>query len=83
MHVGENMTNFKEQSLVLENRLAELTVPTLVVWGAKDPIVPVRQAYAAASVIPDCQVKVFENRGHNVHRDELKQFSSILTRFLG
>ena len=83
MLVGKNMTTFKQQSLVLEHRLAEVNVPTLLVWGARDPIVPVRQAYAAARVIPDCQVKVFEKRGHNVHRDELKQFSSLLTRFLG
>jgi pimeloyl-ACP methyl ester carboxylesterase len=81
--VGGNITTFKEQTLVLANRLAELAMPTLLVWGAKDPIVPVRQAYAAAQVIPRCQVKVFQNRGHNVHRDELKQFSSTLTGFLG
>jgi pimeloyl-ACP methyl ester carboxylesterase len=81
--VGENISNFKEQSLVLESRLSEIHVPTLLVWGARDPIVPVRQAYAAARVIPDCQVKVFEKRGHNVHRDELMQFSSVLTGFLG
>ena len=83
IHVGENISTFKQQSLVLENRLSELNVPTLLVWGAKDPIVPVKQAYAAAKAIPDCRVKVFENRGHNVHRDELKQFSSILNVFLG
>jgi pimeloyl-ACP methyl ester carboxylesterase len=81
--VGENISTFKQQSLVLEHRLAEVNVPTLLVWGARDPIVPVRQAYAAARVIPDCQVKVFEKRGHNVHRDELKEFSSILNGFLG
>jgi pimeloyl-ACP methyl ester carboxylesterase len=83
LHVGENLTAFNRQSLVLENRLSEVNVPTLLVWGARDPIVPVRQAYAAARVIPDCQVKIFKNRGHNVHRDELKQFSSILAGFLG
>jgi pimeloyl-ACP methyl ester carboxylesterase len=83
LHVGENISNFRQQSLVLESRLAEVNVPTLLVWGGRDPIVPVRQAYAAARVIPDCQVKVFKNRGHNVHRDELKQFSGILKRFLG
>jgi pimeloyl-ACP methyl ester carboxylesterase len=83
LHVGENLTIFNQQSLVLESRLAEVHVPTLLVWGAKDPIVPVRQAYAAAKVIPDCQVKIFKNRGHNVHRDELKVFSSILAAFLG
>jgi pimeloyl-ACP methyl ester carboxylesterase len=81
--VGSNITTFKHQTLVLEQRLAEVTVPTLLIWGAKDPIVPVRHAYQAARVIPDCRVKVFENRGHNVHRDELKQFSSTLTGFLG
>ncbi len=81
--IGGSITTFKEQTLVLANRLSEVVMPTLLVWGAKDPIVPVRHAYAAARVIPDCQVKVFEKRGHNVHRDELKQFSNILTGFLG
>ena len=83
IHVGENLTIFNRQSLVLESRLAEVHVPTLLVWGAKDPIVPVRQAYAAARMIPDCRLKVFEKRGHNVHREELKQFSSVLAGFLG
>ncbi len=83
MTVGGNITTFKQQSMVLEDRLSEVTVPTLLVWGSKDPIVPVKHAYQAAKVIPDCQVKVFENRGHNVHRDEVKQFSSTLTGFLG
>jgi pimeloyl-ACP methyl ester carboxylesterase len=81
--VGENISTFKQQSLVLEHRLGEVNVPTLLIWGGRDTIVPVRQAYAAAKVIPDCRVKVFEKRGHNVHRDELKQFSSVLAGFLG
>jgi 4,5:9,10-diseco-3-hydroxy-5,9,17-trioxoandrosta-1(10),2-diene-4-oate hydrolase len=83
MTIGGNITTFKQQKLVLENRLAEIAVPTLLVWGAKDPIVPVRHAYRAARTIPDCRVKVFANRGHNVHRDELEEFSSTLTGFLG
>ncbi len=81
--VGGSITNFRQQSLVLENRLSEVKMPTLLVWGAKDPIVPVRHAYAAARVIPDCHIKVFESRGHNVHRDELRQFSDTLNGFLG
>jgi pimeloyl-ACP methyl ester carboxylesterase len=83
MTVGGNITTLRQQSIVLEDRLAEVAVPTLLVWGAKDPIVPVRHAYQAAKFIPDCQVKVFENRGHNVHRDALAEFSSTLTGFLG
>jgi len=80
---GKSISTLKEQTMVLAGRLSEIMMPTLVVWGSRDGIVPVRQAYAAAEIIPDCQLKVFENRGHNVHRDELKQFSSVLTDFLG
>ncbi|OGO01613.1 MAG: hypothetical protein A2Y90_00915 [Chloroflexi bacterium RBG_13_52_12] len=83
MTVGGSITTFRQQTLILEKWLPEVKMPTLLVWGGRDPIVPVMQAYRAAKVIPDCQVEVFKNRGHNVHRDELKKFSSILTRFLG
>jgi pimeloyl-ACP methyl ester carboxylesterase len=83
VNLGGSVTTFKEQTLVLAGRLSEIIVPTLLVWGAKDPIVPVKHAYAAAQVIPDCQLKVFAGRGHNVHRDELDEFSRLLNRFLG
>ncbi len=83
VNLGGSVTTFKEQTLVLANRLSEIMVPTLLVWGARDPIVPVRHAYAAAQLIPDCQLKVFEDRGHNVHRDEVNEFSRLLASFLG
>ena len=83
VNLGSNITTLKEQTLVLANRLSGLTMPTLLVWGSRDEIVPVKQAYAAALVIPDCQLKVFANRGHNVHRDEINKFSLLLTIFLG
>ena len=83
VNFGSSIADLKEQTLVLGERLSEILIPTLVVWGGRDPIVPVRHAYAAAEVIPDCQLKVFKNRGHNVHRDEIQQFSSLLTGFLG
>jgi pimeloyl-ACP methyl ester carboxylesterase len=83
VNLGGSVTTFKEQTLVLVNRLSEIMMPTLLVWGAKDTIVPVRHAYAAAKLIPDCQLKVFEECGHNVHRDEIDEFSRLLTGFLG
>jgi pimeloyl-ACP methyl ester carboxylesterase len=79
--LGSNITTLQEQTLVLSDRLSELTMPTLVVWGARDEIVPVKQAYAAAQVIPDCRLKIYENRGHSVYRDD--EFSHMVTGFLG
>ena len=83
IRLGSSVATLKEQSTVLIHRLSEIMVPTLVVWGAKDPIVPVSQAYAAAKLIPDCQVKVFEGSGHSVYREEIQKFSQLLTKFLG
>ena len=68
IHRGCNLITLKEQTTVLIHRLSEIMGPTLIVWGAKDPILPVRQAYAAAQLIPDCQVKIFKDGGHSVYR---------------
>jgi len=81
--IGSSMTTIKEQTTVLVDRLSEIVVPTLIVWGAKDPIVPARQAYAAAQLIPSCQVRVFEGCGHSVYREKIQEFSQLLTGFLG
>ena len=83
IHLGSNLTTLKEQTTVLLSRLSEIMVPTLVVWGAKDGILPVEQAYTAAELIPDCQVKVFEGCGHSVYREKIPEFSQTLTKFLG
>lgn len=83
MMVGASISTFREQTLVLEHRLPEVQMPTLLIWGSRDPVVPVMQAYRAAKVIPNCSIRVFKKRGHNVHRDELMEFSSILAHFLG
>ena len=82
IYLGSNITTLKEQTTVLIHRLSEIMVPTLIVWGAKDPIVPVRQAYTAAQLIPDCQVKVFDDCGHNVYRQKIPEFSRLLAGFL-
>jgi pimeloyl-ACP methyl ester carboxylesterase len=81
MELGNIVSSFQGQPIVLLDRLSALLVPTLVVWGARDGIVPVRQAYAAAQVIPDCQVRVFEDCGHGVYRQRVDDFSSLVTGF--
>jgi pimeloyl-ACP methyl ester carboxylesterase len=83
VNLGSTITTLKEQTLVLGNRLSEILMPTLVVWAAKDNIVPAKQAYAAAEVIPRCQLKVFQDCGHSVYRDKICEFPQLLTGFLG
>jgi pimeloyl-ACP methyl ester carboxylesterase len=82
MILGIPLTTLKEQTIVLANRLSDIMVPTLVVWGAKDRIVPPKQAYNAGKLIPHCQVVIFDDCGHSVYREKLPEFSQLLTRFL-
>ncbi len=81
--IGVAMTTLKGQTKVLIDHLSEIMAPTLVVWGDEDSIVPVTQAYAAAQLIPCCEVRVFEGCGHSVHSQKAREFSQLLTRFLG
>ena len=83
MGIGRSIMTLKGQTTVLLNQLSELLVPTLLVWGAEDVIVPVAHAYAASQLIPDCQLHVFEGCGHSVYKQKGGEFSQLLTRFLG
>jgi pimeloyl-ACP methyl ester carboxylesterase len=57
-------------------------LPTLIVWGAKDPVIPVRHGVAAAESIPGARVERFEKAGHFPHRDEPERFTQVLLDFL-
>ena len=82
VNLGKSIATLEEQTTVLVKRFSELVMPTLLVWGANDGIVPVSNAYAAARLIPDCQLHVFEDCGHSVYRQKIKEFSHLLTNFL-
>ncbi|MDO8473037.1 MAG: alpha/beta fold hydrolase, partial [Dehalococcoidia bacterium] len=79
--LGRKIATLAGQTLVLRERLCELVVPTLVVWGSHDGIVPVRHAYVAAELIPDCRIQVLDG-GHSIHRQRMAEFSDALNDFL-
>jgi len=82
MDIGKSIMTLKGQTTVLLDQLTELLMPTLLVWEAKDGIVPARHAYAAAEVISDCRLHVFEGCGHHVQKQRLQEFSQLLINFL-
>jgi pimeloyl-ACP methyl ester carboxylesterase len=48
----------------LHRRLQGTAVPTLVVWGARDPYLPVRWAERQQETFPGAQVVLLEDSGH-------------------
>ncbi len=57
-------------------------LPTLIIWGDRDPIIPVRHAYAAHEAIPGSSLAILEGVGHFPHVEAPEQFVSNLTDFL-
>ena len=61
--------------------LAE-TVPTMLVWGDRDPIIPVRHAHSTHKQIPGSRLEVIEDAGHFPYRDEPILFAKTLAGFI-
>jgi pimeloyl-ACP methyl ester carboxylesterase len=57
-------------------------VPTMVVWGSRDRMIPAWHATAAQKVIPGCRVELFEGAGHFPHLDEPERFAKVVSEFI-
>jgi pimeloyl-ACP methyl ester carboxylesterase len=79
--IGCAAVSFKSQTTVLAHKLSKIVTPTLILWGDSDRIVPMKQAYAAAAVIPDCRVKILRG-GHSAYASNNIEFSGEVHRFL-
>jgi pyruvate dehydrogenase E2 component (dihydrolipoamide acetyltransferase) len=69
------------QSIGALNRLSEITIPTLIVWGAKDRVMPVDHAIHAAGVIPDATLKLLPAIGHVPQVEAAAAVSHAIDRF--
>ena len=66
----------------LSERLAKISVPTLVVWGKHDTLIPIIYSKDFISSIKNCQFVEMESSGHTPYVEEPKKFSEIVFKFL-
>ena len=59
-----------------------LPIPTLIVWGSKDRMIPLAHALSVQSALPDCRVEVFDGAGHFPHLDDPNRFARVLRDFV-
>lgn len=57
-------------------------LPTLIVWGERDRIIPVAHAHEAHRAMPGSQLVIFEDSGHFPHVEEPARFIEALTGFV-
>lgn len=67
------------QALQLTARLGELKVPTQVIWGKEDRILPASHAQGLPSSV---QVTVLEGAGHLVHMEKAHEVNDLIGRLV-
>ncbi len=56
--------------------------PTLIVWGDRDPIIPVEHGLEAHVLLDDSRLEIFEGAGHFPQLDDPLRFAELLTEFV-
>jgi pimeloyl-ACP methyl ester carboxylesterase len=69
-------------SYPIRDRLGAIAAPTLVVWGEKDPLVPVRDAWEFGRLIDDARVVVYADTGHVSMMERPDAFNALVAEFL-
>jgi pimeloyl-ACP methyl ester carboxylesterase len=71
------------QAVSASNRLhLAAEIPTLLVWGDVDPIIPVAHAHEAHAAIPGSRLEIFESVGHYPHVEAPERFVALLSEFI-
>jgi pimeloyl-ACP methyl ester carboxylesterase len=64
------------------DRLPEIRQPTLIVWGERDSIIPVRDAHEFERLIPDSRKVVMRDTGHIPMAERPRTFNDLMMSFL-
>jgi pimeloyl-ACP methyl ester carboxylesterase len=74
--------NPKLSEEVVEGKLDRITIPTLVVWGAEDAIVPLADGQDYAAKIPHARLVVVPQSGHCPAAEKPEAFVAAVEEFL-
>lgn len=66
----------------LFGRLAEISMPTLLVHGGEDQAVPLKDAITASQIIPNCRLHIMEGCKHWPQKERPEEFSQVVSDFV-
>jgi pimeloyl-ACP methyl ester carboxylesterase len=83
VHTARSVIDPRGQRVDARDRLyLSEGVPTMLVWGAKDPIIPVAHGRRAHELMPHSRLEVFEGAGHFPFNDDPEHFVDVLGDFV-
>jgi pimeloyl-ACP methyl ester carboxylesterase len=66
----------------IRERLAEIEMPTMIVWGQSDRVIPMAAALSYHRRIPHSRLEIFERTGHVPQLERPVRFNAVLDDFL-
>ena len=66
----------------LPPRLARVTAPTLIVWGASDRLIPLAHGQRYQQLIPEAELAVIPECGHSVLREQPERGARVIMDFI-
>ncbi|SHH69632.1 alpha/beta fold hydrolase [Streptomyces sp. 3214.6] len=57
-------------------------MPTMLLWGDRDSVVPVRHAYDAHEAMPGSRLEIFEGAGHFPFHSDPARFRAVVEEFI-
>lgn len=83
LHTARSIMDVGGQRVDATDRLyLAAGVPALIVWGRRDPMIPVAHGHRAHELMPHSRLEVFEDAGHFPFRDEPLRFVRVLEDFM-
>ena len=79
VHTARSVLDVRGQRVDARDRLyLAADLPLLVVWGARDAIIPLHHGTALAAGLPDARLEVFERSGHFPHLTEPYRLAAVV-----
>ena len=83
IHTLRSIVDHRGQRVSARDRLYLASeLPALIVWGERDPILPVAHGRAAQKAIPGSRMEILPNAGHFPQLDDPRRFAAIMGDWL-
>jgi pimeloyl-ACP methyl ester carboxylesterase len=78
-----NIRGAREEILgPIMSNLSKITQPVLIIWGDKDRVLPLKQAYLGKEKLPNAKLKIMEGCGHIPFFEQSDEFNKMALKFL-
>jgi pimeloyl-ACP methyl ester carboxylesterase len=78
-----SVVDLRGQTVSALNRLPNLDVPTLIIAGARDPVIPASHAQAAHAALPGSRLEIIDEAGHHPMLDCPATLAGLIDEFVG